>query len=85
MSSRKPAPEISLDIQKLKLRLKQLEPEEQILAGLCFYESLSTGEIAALLQKDVEEVHMMLNTVFSKVLRLHPRKEQLHRITPDPF
>lgn len=84
MSSRKPALETQLDIQKLKRRLKQLEPEEQILAGLCFYESLSTGEIAALLQKDIEEVRMMLNTVFAKVLRLQPRKEPIHRIASDP-
>lgn len=83
MPSRKPASEISLDIQKVKLRLKQLEPEEQVLVGLCFYESLSPEEIAALLQKNVEEVQVMLNLVFSKVLRLRSHKEKLHPVTPD--
>lgn len=47
--------------------LKQLNRSERILVGLYFYESLSTEEIALVMQKSTDVVEGALENVFVKL------------------
>jgi DNA-directed RNA polymerase specialized sigma24 family protein len=59
--------ESKLSSDKILEALKKLESEEQILAGLYFYESLSVEDISVVMQKARKEVRSSLNTIFTKI------------------
>jgi hypothetical protein len=63
--------------------LKKLEAEEQILAGLYFYESLSVDEISIIIQKHRNEIRSSLNTIFTKISGTPLQKDKVRMLTSD--
>ena len=83
MPMRKGGFEAKFSSDKIFEVLKNLEAEEQILAGLYFYESLSVDEISIIIQKHRSEIHSSLNTIFTKISGTPLQKDKARMLTSD--
>ena len=80
MPSRKAGADKKLNSANVVESLKMLDSEQQLLAGLYFYESLTVEEISLILQKNKQDIRLSLETIFSKVFIPHSAKERVKAV-----
>ena len=83
MPTRKSGFETKFSSDKILEALKALKSEEQILAGLYFYESLTTEEISIIMKKNREEIRSSLKTIFTKISGLPLQKDKVQILTSE--
>lgn len=83
MPSRKGGVDKKLNLENVLEALRKLDSEEQLLAGLYFYESLTIEEISLILQKSKQDIRMSLEAILSRVSKPYAGMERTKTVASE--